>query len=1137
MKSLLRNDMKKTIGKGGISSRQHGVGLLLISVLLWQRTSVEAFIPEMRNRVTVGGHRGTFTSPSDNSENTIRPTQTKDNLKKKLMQSSKKKKKRGSPAHEAHQGDYRRINQKIVQCETADELLLVLQTSNSCLMKAAGGGVLNSVNFSTALHRFARHCTGQPRVRAAVLSDPRFALFMACLGEMIAISAGDLVHGPVDFQSRELSNIGWALAKLKLPPPIDVMPVHSQSIIQIRDYAASTRQIVVDLAIQRKQGQNNSGLAPWIPAISQLSGHILDHIGQLAVEGISNSKDMDKPFQMQEYANLLWAWATVGRSVSRTVSVVIEQMIKQQRIVESGVDDDSLRPQEWSNTIWAIATSGLQIQFHLFEYVSHLVQKTPGFADRFKPQEWSNTVWGIATIVATNYKIVQAEADITASRVEPMTRKQEMAAVSIVRSAAKYITTRDVSDFKTQELSNTLWAMATIGFGLFGTTNDSNNNYVFLTSDQPKQDAELLASSLKQILRAALPLLPKFRSQELNNLAWALARLVDLDKIDEECQSILNAVLIGIAKQLANEKRTVTSQDIGTSLWALATLEFVQDKETLYRGVAGRLDPTLAHTYKPQELSNTLWALATAEIIISDDRDAFDTSLVPDRPSVNDPATVCFAIAARELMRRPEHFKSQEIKDVLWSYSKVGIRHPALFKAVTLHLLDGDGTDGHGRGLDEFSPQGLGNMAWAFARQAQLAAGVSERLKDESNLANSNGRLAVYTTSYIDVGETLIQRLFATIAETDLRVHNNLSNCKPQDLANTIWAFAVLGLKHVPFMEAVESELVTRTTRFIKKEVTSMTQFKGQELANILWALATLNMPSGNSLNVITPYIRAACVGSKDLTAAAIAGVFKRQELANMAWACAVFAHYPTDLMQILYRGLVGSGKECDPYYMSKVHGDQGLQSQAIMTLIYVQVALGLAKSNSALSLPEQFPDGWSQLLPSHDNDLTTETSFDELNLSTSKMQKSVSNALTRIGFDHVEEHVITMAEMATEHSINVAPKPIEILSIDVANIPEKVAIEVDGPAHFICRVYKDPHRPGGYAKFLNGKLEYQFSWNGDQQEINGPTALKQRLLHDLGWKVIHLPFWEWYELGGNAEAEEGYCRSLLRRYDVSHFR
>jgi hypothetical protein len=101
------------------------------------------------------------------------------------------------------------------------------------------------------------------------------------------------------------------------------------------------------------------------------------------------------------------------------------------------------------------------------------------------------------------------------------------------------------------------------------------------------------------------------------------------------------------------------------------------------------------------------------------------------------------------------------------------------------------------------------------------------------------GRLASYTASYLDIGEVLIKRFFASIADTDLRVHgkdsralmssqdgtipncffffsDKLSKLKPQDLANTCWAFAVLGLKHNNFLDEARHQLVDRTNRFLK---------------------------------------------------------------------------------------------------------------------------------------------------------------------------------------------------------------------------------------------------------------------------------------------------------------------------------
>ena len=76
--------------------------------------------------------------------------------------------------------------------------------------------------------------------------------------------------------------------------------------------------------------------------------------------------------------------------------------------------------------------------------------------------------------------------------------------------------------------------------------------------------------------------------------------------------------------------------------------------------------------------------------------------------------------------------------------------------------------------------------------------------------------------------------------------------------------------------------------------------------------------------------------------ARSIAEQFKRQELSNIAWSCAVMKHYPPGLMNLLYAGLVGNGDERNAEYLSQVFGDGGLQKQAIMSLLYVQMAVDM---------------------------------------------------------------------------------------------------------------------------------------------------------------------------------------------------
>lgn len=1138
---------------------------------------------------------------------------------------------------------HRVLNQALVKAESAAAVLQLLQKYATLQSKSAGAS-LNSVNFSTALHRLARHATttttnnnnnnnnngvvvvsDKKFDRAQTLSDPRTALLLASIAEAMVENPHQM------FQARELANMAWALAKLKLAPPYAAMPPHLSTatattidegdsstttattttapdaadanghrpplppgLDSLAAAAATVRQTVLEVARERAavssagEGSSNrdsvsSSAQRWIPVVSQLAGHLLDAMGESVLRrantdgpsssnaGSSNSNSQNSPstkpvFQMQEWSNLLWAWATAGRGDEKVFGVVIRNMIQQQteklqhpmnnqestERKKTPVELGLLRPQEWSNAVWAVATAQCYDSYDdLLVHLAKLMEENADFVNSFKSQELSNTVWGVATLLS-NKKEAQTLSAANRQNGSPfLTKSEQQAALTILRQCLTCLVQKQAQGFRTQELTNTIWAAATLGFGLTTSSTSASwteqyqpqqqrlNNYVILNSENPVADARLMVEAVNTVGVAALQQLPQFWSQELNNLAWALARLLSDDSnvnviaaSSESSRATVQALLRGIGLQLLDPRRAVKSQDVGTTLWALATLEFHDEK--IYRGVASRLSTELAHQYKPQELSNSIWAFATAEIE-AEEVDVFDTSLVPglQQPGVpTDPVTICFAAAAQELMRRPHQFKSQEIKDVLWSFSKVGIRHPLLFKSVSEHLVGSEDGLIVARGLDEFSPQGLGNMAWAFARQGQLAEGVSDRW----NLNSGNGRLLVYKTIYFDVGQRLLQKLFGAIAETNLRVHDELRKAKPQDISNTAWAFAVIGMKETRFMEAATTALVERSDMFVRGERNLMTHFKGQELANLLWSLATMNLSPGNTLEALMPYLRESCEdASGQFTATSIAQQFKRQELANMAWACAVYGNYPEELMSFLYTGLVGSpGVQQSPMYMQAIHKDFGLQMQAIMTLIYVQAEMDLRGCCQSLSLPENFPDGWNRsnsLSVSHDDHMTDDSL--ELTLSTSKIQRAVSAAFTRIGFDHVEEHTITMSEMAGLYDIRVPPKQMEILSIDIANIQEKIAIEVDGPAHFITRIENFgtdafSSDTGGFSKVVNGKLEYQFAWNGKQQEMNGPTALKERLLHSLGWRVVHIPFWDWYAIGGELAAEEMFCSDIL---------
>ena len=95
-----------------------------------------------------------------------------------------------------------------------------------------------------------------------------------------------------------------------------------------------------------------------------------------------------------------------------------------------------------------------------------------------------------------------------------------------------------------------------------------------------------------------------------------------------------------------------------------------------------------------------------------------------------------------------------------------------------------------------------------------------------------------------------------------------------------------------------------------------------------------------------------------------------------------------------------------------------------------------------------------------------------------SGLQRSVADALADVQVGFEEEHL----------------EPRTGYSLDLALPSSRIAVEVDGPSHFLLPDGRGVRRP------------------------NGPTLLKRRLLAAAGWRVISVPFYEW---DGFATAKE----------------
>jgi hypothetical protein len=391
-------------------------------------------------------------------------------------------------------------------------------------------------------------------------------------------------------------------------------------------------------------------------------------------------------------------------------------------------------------------------------------------------------------------------------------------------------------------------------------------------------------------------------------------------------------------------------------------------------------------------------------------------------------------------------------------------------------------------------------------------------------------------------------------------VLDGLKRLSPQDISNTVWAFGILGLKHTEFLAAVNENMEFRMKTYLGGNRSPMNCFKGQEISNTLLSLASLNYTPRKLLRTVEAYVMELVEDDGKVTVPMVARIFTQQEVANLAWAVSVFGVYPQHLIEVIYVGLTGIGDRPDPLYVQQAFGNTGLGRIHIVSLLYLQTMMDLDAGQGTTCpyrLPDDFPSAWNPAfsIAGRSNGNTGDGARggsssgsssvmgeDFLELNTSKSQNDVSRAFTRIGFAHVEEFVHTMEDLANDYGIQISPIPLPLISIDIANVEEKIGVEFDGPGHFITRIDGDGSTTrksvGNFEPIIGkgGSLRYNFNWNNDCQEINGSTALKERIVEKLGWKIIKIPFWDWVvvnrDLGGVKHAEEKLCQDLLRKVE-----
>jgi hypothetical protein len=372
--------------------------------------------------------------------------------------------------------------------------------------------------------------------------------------------------------------------------------------------------------------------------------------------------------------------------------------------------------------------------------------------------------------------------------------------------------------------------------------------------------------------------------------------------------------------------------------------------------------------------------------------------------------------------------------------------------------------------VGKFNSQDLANTAWAFATAGRAAPALLDAIAAEAapRVGNFNPQdLANTAWAFATAGHAAPALLDAIAAEAAPRV----GKFNPQDLANTAWALATAGHAAPALLDAIAAEGARRVR-----------EFKPQDLPNTAWAFAT----AGHAAAALLDGIAA--------EAAPRVGDFNPQDLANTAWAFVTAGRDAPALFDAIAAEAAPRLCEFNSQDLASTAWSFAVADTLTSAALVDFFGQDFGRRCDALAhrfLIEdllQLPQWWlwhaqergqTLGLPSRDLLQRCRAAFTAMEGRPSNLQRQGST-LAALGLNPQEE-------VRTEEGYS--------LDYVVEWRGQQIAIEVDGPRHFVGRM------------------------------PSGATLLKRRQLRHLGWRVVYIPYWKWDELAKTPMMEEAQSR------------
>jgi len=515
-------------------------------------------------------------------------------------------------------------------------------------------------------------------------------------------------------------------------------------------------------------------------------------------------------------------------------------------------------------------------------------------------------------------------------------------------------------------------------------------------------------------------------------------------------------------------------------------------KQLIFREIASSSVPIL-HEFDARHLSNLIYAFGLAEeVVLVDDGSTFFDMLAKEVMNFDNLdefwpqalsnivwAYANVGVSTSQLFEKvAEHiialdsldrYDSQALSNIIWAYATLDEPHPKLYKKVADHIITLDN-------LDEFWPQALSNIIWAYATLNEHHPRLFKRLADHIVGLDKLDKfipqhLANILWAYATAKETH-PKLFKKVADHVAKL-DNLSHFDPQAFSNTLWAFATAGESHPELFKQVADHII---------QLPKLDKFNSQNLKDIVWAYATAAGESNPRL-------------FKKLAEEAIKRQhdFKPQEIANFLWAFATNGHVDKHL----FSSLVPSVKENLDKYNAQdlsniawVYSVANVDAPSVFNDEFINVFLEKTDEAELENLTQLHQ--WQLWQEEINSDISLPSSlqkrcyeaFISQEIKQSKLQDDVISILSSMGLQPQEE-VLMESGYRIDAVVEVNGK--------------QIAVEVDGPSHFIDR------------------------------EMTGSTILKHRQVAALDRiKVVSVPYWEWNKLKKDSRKKKQYLQYLL---------